>query len=49
MIDLSSIWPGIAVGFYLCILHELLTTRSAGQAIQNNKTANIVRKECPSL
>ena len=31
---------------YLCILHELLVTWSAAQATQNNKTANIVRKEC---
>ena len=31
------------------ILHELLATRSAAQAIQNNKTATSVRKECASL
>ena len=31
------------------ILQELLTTRSAAQAIQNNKTANILRKVYLSL
>ena len=31
------------------ILQELLATRSAAQAIQNNKTANILRKEYLSL
>ena len=36
-------------GFYLCIIHELLATPLAAQAIQSNKTANIVHKECPSL
>ena len=31
------------------ILQELLATRSAAQAIQNNKIANVLRKEHMSL
>ena len=31
------------------ILQELLATRLAAQAIQNNKTANVLRKEHMSL